>query len=699
MSGLAFANPALVWGALAIGIPIAIHLLSRRRSRRLAFAAVDFILRSRKQKVRHIQLRQLLLLLMRALVVVCIALAIARPLLRPKEATAIAPAAHTAVALILDGSLSMRYRLSGQTLFRHAQDEAEHLLDGLPAESSATLVICDGHTPEAAAPSFDRAALRHRIEDARPTYRPADVSACMAAGAQALGQSPLEGKKIVVLSDLTVPSLRLDAPPPKVSTPKGDMLPEIVFIDAARGSALPNLGIIDVSVAPSAAIGARGFEVAATVRNSGDKPAENVALALKIGGQIVSRGFTDVPAHGTARKVLAHRFEPGTQLGQVTLEPDALIEDDSRAFVLRVPRDVRALVVDGSPSAIRYRDEAFFVEAALGPGQTAGRINAVFLDADAAQSRSLSDFDVVLLLNLPTPKASFMGALRSFVDGGGGLFVSLGDQVNPEEYNAAFGDLLPRPMHLVRTAAEPDQSDTSPPARFGRIDFQHPAFSIFEGGSEGFDSARTYRYVQLQPETGKDERVIATYDDGSPAIIEARHGRGRVVLYTSTVDRDWSDWPIRTSFLPAIQQITEYLAGGLDEKPPQPTRIGSVRPVVLPAGAKLDAVRGPDDKTVRVTEEGVPVEQPGLYQVSVRDGAGSRDLPELSFAAVLDPNESDTSRYSEQELSSHFGGESHATVAGGADMVLPHAGTPLWTYLLVAAMLALFGEGLLVRRA
>jgi hypothetical protein len=698
MGALTFANPLLVWGALAVGVPIAIHLLSRRRARRLAFSAVDFILRSRKQKVRHIRLRQILLLVLRALVVTCVALAIARPLLQPKAASAVAPSTHNAVGLVLDGSLSMRYRLGSETLFQHAQTEALHLLNALPSESSATLVICDGHTPEAAPPSFDRTALRHRIEDALPTYRAADVSACMAAAAHSLGLSPLEGKKLYVLTDLTVPSIHLDSPAPMVPTPKGDVLPEIVFIDAARGSPLPNLGIVDAVITPSSAIGTRGFDVAATIRNSGDKEAENVAVSLKVGGQVVTRGFTDVPAHGTARKVLAHRFEPGTQIGEVSLAHDALAEDDQRSFIVRVPRDVRALVVDGAPSAVRYRDEAFFVEAALGPGQTAGRINATFLDTDAAQTRSFSDFDVILLLNMTAPKPAVVSALKTFVEGGGGLFISLGDQVTPDDYNAAFGSLLPRPLHLVRTAAEADQPGGPPPARFARIDFQHPAFAIFQGGDEGFDSARTYKYVQLQPEAGKDERVLATYDDSSPALIEARRGRGRVILYTSTVDRDWSDWPIRTSFLPAMQQLTEYLASGLDERPPPPVHVGQTQPLKLPAGTKLDSVRGPDDRPVRLTDEGIPVEIPGPYRTSVRDGAGTRDLPELSFAAVVDPAESDTSRYSEQELAEHFGGGAHTSVAGGADVVLPHMGTPLWTWLLVGAVLAFIGEGVLVRR-
>jgi hypothetical protein len=698
MERLSLLNPGLAWGALAVAIPVAIHLLSRRRSKKLPFAAVEFILRSKKQKTTNIRLRQLLLLALRALILGAVGLAIARPLLKPKAASAGGAGQHAATAIVLDASLSMRYRLDGKTLFARAQDEARALVDGLTQESPATVVVCDGKAPEAEPPAFDRVATKQRISGASAGYRPADVGACMGAAARALGQSQVEGKRIYVLSDLTAASIQLDSPPPKVPTPKGEVLPEVVFVDAARGAELPNVAVTDVAVTPSTALGTRGFDVVATLRNSGKKAANGLPISLRVGDRVVTRGFADVPAEGTARKLLAHKFEPGTQLATVQLEPDALEEDDARAFVLRVPKDVRALVADGSPSAIRYKDEAFFVEAALGPGRTAGRITATFLDADAAQSRSLADFDVVLLLNVQAPRPAFVEALKAFVANGGGLFLSAGEQVNPDDWNGAFGELLPRPIHLVRTAADPEEPGNAAPARFARVDYLHPAFGVFEGASEGFDSARIFRYLLLRPDAAREERVLATLDDGSPALIEARRGQGRVILYASTVDRDWTDWPIRTSFLPAMQQVTAYLAGGLDEKPPAASRVGDVRALALAEGTALAEVRGPDGRPAKVTEEGVEVALPGHHAVSVRDPQGARDAPQLSFAAVLDARESDTARLAQDALAEHFGGEEHAQVAGGAEGALPKTGTPLWSWLLFAAVLAFVAEGFVVRR-
>ncbi|MFM2151854.1 MAG: hypothetical protein RL199_289 [Pseudomonadota bacterium] len=699
MAAVGLANPALWWGALAAAVPVAIHLLSRRRSRKQPFAAVHFLLRSRKERTRRIRLRHLLLMLVRAAVLAALGLAVARPLWRPRETSSSPALSKAATALVLDASFSMRLVQGGRPLMERAKSEAARLVESLPSESAATLVVCDGRPMTPEAPHFDRIALKRKIEAAEASFLSADMGACVSAAASALAESPLEAKRLYVLTDLAASSLSAGAAAPRVPTPSGEVVPDVVFVDAADGRNPSNRAIVDLAVASSPALGARGYEVTVTVKASGPEGATNLPVALKVGDEVVTRGFVDVPPGGSARKTLSHRFEPGDVSASVVLDGDDLPADDGRTFVLHVPRDVRALVVDGSPAAVRTRDEAWFVETALGPARTGGRVTATFLDADAAATRNLSDFDAVLLLNVPAPRPGFVASLRGFVEAGGGLFLSAGDQVDPDAWNAAFGDLLPRPLHLVHTMAEPDAKDGPPPARFARVDFTHPAFALFEGVSEGFDSAKIFRSVLLQPDPRQGERVLAALDDGSPAIVEASRGAGRVILYTSTVDLDWTDWPIRTSFLPAVQQLTQYLGRSRDERPPAAAKVGEKRPLALAEGTTLVEVRGPDGHAVRPVDGGLPVEAPGLYSVRVSRNGETKEAPELSFAAALDARESDVSRRALDELQRQYGGEEHALVAGGAAAALPTSGTPLWPWLLVTMVAALAIEGVLVRRA
>ena len=55
--------------------------------------------------------------------------------------------------------------------------------------------------------------------------------------------------------------------------------------------------------------------------------------------------------------------------------------------------------------------------------------------------------------------------------------------------------------------------------------------------------------------------MVLRYESGAPALVEAEIGRGRVLLLTTTVDREWTDLPIRPGFLPLVQEAARRLAG------------------------------------------------------------------------------------------------------------------------------------------
>ena len=714
-----FAHPAYLFGLLAVALPVLIHLFNQRRPRPLAFGAIEFVLRSQRQKARRLRLRQILLLALRCLLIAAVALALARPSLRPKGAALAQVSGPQATALVLDGSLSMRYRIGAKTLFARAQEEALVALERLSADEPATVGLCAGpagFVGGIGAPSFDRLAARRLLQSAQPTYLASDMTGCLAMAAKALGESPLAGKRIIAFSDLAAHSIRLGAPPPLVppnaSAPAGaaGVRPNIVLVDAARGAELPNAAVVGTAVRPSASLGPRGYEVVATIANNSAQALAGLQVSLRIGQSTLAKGFVDVPARGTAKKTLGAVLPAGVVTGRVELSRDdarGLDEDDGQDFVVQVPRDVKALIVDGSPSSLRTRDEAFFVEAALAPARTGGRISSQTLDADAAAGAPLDPFDVVLLLNVGAPSKAFTERLHKAVSQRGmGLFIALGDHVDPDAYNDAFGELLPRPLHLLKTAAEPGTPSEDQAARFGVIEWTHPLFRIFGAAErEGLESARTFRYALLKPEAGQTH-TLASFDDGAPALIERQVGSGRVLLYTSTVSRSWTDWPIRVSFLPVLQQAVSWLASALEERSPSPSQVGAERRVPAPQGLEIAQVLAPDGKPAPLRREkqseadaAVTLQLPGLYRPQVAPPKGeAHDDPSLQFVALLDPKESDLRRVDEGELKAQLGGAGSAQVAATSEAAQAAHGTPLWSGLLLLGALALLGEGALTRR-
>ena len=612
----------------------------------------------------------------------------------------------------------MRYRRGSQTLFARARNEALAALDRLGPDEPATVALCAGTPVPLATPSFDRLAVKHVLDEARPTYLGSDLTGCLAAAARALGESPVPGKRIIAFTDLAAHSIRLDAPAPLVPAPAGSppgtqpVRPAVVLVDAAQGNDLPNAAIVATAVQPAASLGARGYEVIATVANHSAAALSGLPVALHIGQQTLAKGFVDVPAHGTAKKTLGAVLPAGAVAGRVEIaraDAEGLDEDDAQDFTVEVPRDLKILVVDGSPSALRTRDEAFFVEAALAPSRTGGRIAPVVLDAEAAQNAPLEGYDVILLLDVIAPPKAFIEKLRALVAHKGvGLFLSLGDHADPDAYDDAFGALLPRPLHLIKTAAEP--GNESQAARFGLVEWTHPLFRIFSAADrEGLLASRTFKYALLKPDPSGGSRALLSYDDGAPALVEGQLGQGRMLLYTSTVSHAWTDWPVRVSFLPVLQQSVSWLAGALEEKAAPPSQVGNDRPVIAPQGTRIASVIGPDgaqaslrrEKAGSQAQDAVAVSAglPGLYRVQVQAaGAPPREEPGLSFVARLDPKESDLRRVDESELKAQLGGAGSAQVASSAQAAEGARGTPLWGQLLLLGVLALLGEGALTRR-
>jgi hypothetical protein len=75
-----FLYPLFLFGLAAASLPILIHLLNRRRLKRIKFPAVRFILLSQKRISRSYRLRHWLLLALRTLAVVLLALLLANPI-------------------------------------------------------------------------------------------------------------------------------------------------------------------------------------------------------------------------------------------------------------------------------------------------------------------------------------------------------------------------------------------------------------------------------------------------------------------------------------------------------------------------------------------------------------------------------------------------------------------------------------------
>ena len=647
---MGFLSPLFALGLAAGFIPIAIHLIGKRRAERVPFAALDFLLRSNRRLRRRLRLRQRLLLLFRVMLFIAVALVLMRPYAEVQSALPAMGRAPVDAVLILDDSASMRGLYGGETLFVAAKRRAAAILEALPPGSLAAVLRSSDPTSPEPRLIGDRRRLREAIAGLEVGYGAASLQEALGTAAALLRGRRSRGHCFVI-SDLT----RWALPPGGLGAPGVGHFHR-VLVGSAAG--LVNRAVVRLTAGVSNAPGYRSLRFMARVCRFASASSKGThgakeRLLLRLDGKIVAEANVTLPPSGCVEASFDHTFaRVGLHRAVVSLNPDALPVDDQRYLDIHVASELRVALVDGAPSPLRYKDELYYLRTAL-ETVVAGRrpIRTRTLTPQQVSGVRAAAFDVIVLANVEDLSPEGASVLTTFVRGGGGLFVTLGDNVRASRYAARFGALLPRRLRGEASASATVGSATA--LHFGRSDGDHPIIAAMGGGLLGLSRARVSRSFRLRPSSRTGGRVWLRYDDGSPALVEGRAGKGRIILLTTSVDRDWTDLPIRPGFLPLMQGVIRYLAGVTTRRGHVAKRVGDEIAIQIPPGVRRLHVVDPggQERTWARTDADAKwrvrwrLDRPGFYRVSTVDARGrATPRPQMGFAANLDPREADTTR-------------------------------------------------------
>jgi len=705
-----FLAPALLLGLAAAVLPWFIHRIGQRRARKIPFAAMELLMRAEREVSARRRLRDALLLFARTAIAIALPLAFARPFTEVRsELPAVTTRSQSAV-VVLDDSASMRRGGRGEPMFETARARALHLAQNLSADSEIAVVLASETVGAAGAPipelSSDRARVLAALGAISASARRADFAGALRRATQILSAAPRADRLIYVITDLQASGWEQVTPAALAGGP------EIVVLDVSDGAAWENRAVVALAAEPAPEEGAQGIAVVAEIANYAGTPAKALGITLWLDGAEVARGFVDVPAGGRVKKRFVHSVAGGAAARQaeVIIDRDGFTLDDRRACRVEASRRLRVLIVNGDPRTVRTEDETFFLEAALRAGGSGFSPTTVLPD-DLA-TRELDGFGAIFLANVVRPSAAAATALARYVSAGGGLFISVGDKVDVDAWNQTTG-ILPQPLGLKRSAAavpgtrsEGETVDLRPAERLAPIDRRHPLLSSFPARGEGLTSAKFFQYDLLAPlPDAPGRRVVLRYESGAPALVEAEIGRGRSLLLTTTVDREWTDLPIRPGFLPLVQEAARFLAGVPSGEAMAELAVGDRRELPLGADERRLEVLKPSGESRSLTPAAnatdprtrhavlfTETDEPGFYKVraALTDGTVT-ERADAAFVVSLDARESDPTRLPDDARPDREG----ARAAAGAP---PQRRLELWHALGAALMALMLLESVLTLR-
>ncbi|MGB8298718.1 MAG: BatA and WFA domain-containing protein [Polyangia bacterium] len=651
-----FLAPSLLFGLLAAFLPWLVHLIGKRRAQPVRFAAMQLLLRSERRISARRRLREILLLVARTGVAAALPLIFARPFAERTTDLPVASLDAQSAVIVLDDSASMSRSAGLSTMFERARDRARALLRQFPSDVDLALLVASaGSSPKISELSPERARVLEALESTVCSARPADYASALRSASLILAGSVHVKRRIYLFTDLQAAGWEAGTGLP------AEGAAEVIIDDVSRAAPWENRAALEVSVVPAPEVGTGGIAVDVELADFSAAGARALGVALNVDGVSVAKGFVDLAPGGRGHKRFLHRLGDGggTHDVEVEIDGDAFRLDDHRLAHVELARTMSVLVVNGDPRTTRNEDEPFFFAAALRNGLPGAAVTTKL--PDDVTPESLNGTTLVALLNLAQPSQALAAALARFVSAGGGLFISVGDRVDTTIWNERMAKLLPQPLGLPRTAsALPGQHageivDDRPAERLAPIDRSHPLLANFPERGEGLVSARFFKYMLLDPAPESPNRsVILRYESGAPALVEKQVGKGRVMLLSTTVDREWTDLPIHTGFLPLVREAARRLVGVTSDEETASLRAGEARTLVFAGDDQRLEVSRPDGSVWVARRDQASAAGSVLYSETDRLGtyhvrAVGPDgtvvaRPELDFVVNLDTRESNPAR-------------------------------------------------------
>lgn len=657
---MGFSTPWFLTGIAAVGLPFSIHLLRRYQSTPRNFSSLFFFEQQTQSSVMQCRLRYFFLLIMRMALLIAMAVAFANPFVTRRAGPA---GGGRPVVIAIDDSFSMRY---GDHLNR-AKQAAIALVSSLRPHDRGQLLTMDSDVHFLTQPTQDREQLRAAIRTVQPSDGRGSYGE-LSRVLRTLTESAHQRLEVHFFTDAKASSL-----PPSFEDMQLGVDTTLVIHNVSEGKK-PNWTVESVS-APGRIYAPKNPGVQAVVAGF-NTPAAFKTVSLRVDNKVLESKVIEVPENGRATVEFTSLASPyGFHRGEVRIEPaDELPNDDRFPFSIERADPARILFLHpaNSTRSLLYFQTA--IESVVDGGFTVEP-----LTVEQAAARSFSKYAFVVFSDAGPLPQTLEEELLSYINSGGSLLMSLGNMSEANRRIPIFSEAVLSSNHTANASVR----------NIAELDSEYPPLRA-AGKLEGVSF---YHAVRVEPGSSL---VAARLTDDSPLLLEKRIGEGRVVLFTSTFDNVWNDFPLHPSFLPFIDQTSRYLAGQRERLPNVAVgsfvdlrttgNRGTAADVVDPDGKHpLSLKQASSAQTFKLNRE-------GFYEIHLANG-----LDEL-VAVHADRSESDLTTIPTGTLNlwRNTGRAADSTLHGAEGPQMRRYS--LWQYVLFALLLIVITESLIASR-
>ena len=557
-----FLNPLFLLGLLAVAVPVIIHLINLQRPQKVAFSTLSFFNELRKSTIRRIRIKQYLLLALRTLAIFFLALALARPFLPPTITGSVSSGESRSVAILIDNSASMSRVGTDGPLIEQAKDIVDRIIRN--GGSDDKFLLKTTNINDASNRGFVSANQAiTELNDITSVNRGHYTEDQFKGIYEQLKETPGNQSVLYIVSDGQVSQFSSLEEIELEKSEEKSISVQLIKLEKAKQQ---NVAIKSVSLESQLLSPGSPITLSVELENTGDAAVANQFLSLQVKGEITGQYETSLEP-GASKDFLFEIVpdEVGYLSGQILLEGDEVNFDNTRHFVVHIPRQRSILLVNNNQESSSL--SSYIAPALEAARQTNARILFEEKQMDEIGQGIWKDYDGLILNGLNNIPAYWHQELRQYVQDGGGVLFFPSEQGGIKSYNQFFS--LFNAGRFDNVMGEYGSFETI--AKMGELEEGHPVldgiFNKEENEQIRVDLPSLFYYYHYEPVSSSNNLTLLKAANGDVLLTEQRFGEGMLLISTLGADPGWSNFPVNPLFAPLYYRTILYASsperGGL----------------------------------------------------------------------------------------------------------------------------------------
>ncbi len=522
-------RPDILWGLLALAIPIALHLLQLRRYRRVAFSNVSFLKDVQKETQSRHRLRNLLILLARLLAFAALILAFADPMRAPENGAQ--GSSRQAVSIYLDTSPSMMAAGEMGPLIQEAKQKASALVEAF-SETDKFHVFTSEFAGRDQRFLTQTEALE-RIASTQLSAHAPDLGAVMQRSLDQFRRAEGATPRAFWVTDMQKSSHDLlNLPTPDTSV-AWHVLPVV-------GNDVPNVWIDSVWFDAPLALGDQPAALHVRIDHDAVEGVDDLPLTLRVDGVSEALGsFNLVPGLPTDTVLRFTHGQPGPHQLSVSLEDAPVRFDDTHHVGYDVQSGID--VFHWTEARAPFRQASQSVDQAL---ESARPLIQVDRGTSLPSPQLLAAYDLVVADGLAQPSSGAVSLLAKFVEGGGSVMLV------PDSTAQGMASLC-EGLNL-----RPSQGWVPEAGQVKEVNWAHPLYKgVFRAIPSRVDWPQYDRILNRRPST--EEATLIEAANGMAYLSLRRGTEGQGDVYVLGTCLETGNLTRHGLFVPTLLRVAE----------------------------------------------------------------------------------------------------------------------------------------------